>query len=103
MNYYEPRILPFLGDQVMAIDHNDELISVAEAARLLKVSVPTIKRWLKDGRIPAYHLGPRYVRIRRVDLMRVLTPLRTEVTPVKELSPHEAAPTHTELPTTPLT
>lgn len=52
-----------------------DLLTAAEAARLLKVSIVTVKRWLKDGRLPAYRLGPRYVRIRRADLSKVLTPV----------------------------
>ena len=69
----------------MTVDQSEELLSVAEAAKALRVSVPTIKRWIKDGRLPAYHLGPRYVRIRRADLTRLLTPLqRGEVTSMNE-------------------
>lgn len=86
----------------MAVDQ-DELVTVSEAARALRVSVPTIKRWLKDGRIPAYHVGPRSIRIRRADLTRVLTPMREEVSPMPERPVRELAPILTTLTVKPLT
>ena len=45
-----------------------DLLTIAEAAKLLKVSTITVHRWLKGGRLPAHHLGPKTVRIRRIDL-----------------------------------
>ncbi len=51
-----------------------DLLTIPEAAAALKVSPVTIARWLKQGRLPAYRMGPRAVRIRREDLMAVLTP-----------------------------
>lgn len=56
------------------MDPEHDLLTVAEAARILKVSQVTIHRWLKQGRLPSYHLGPRYIRIRRSDLGAVLKP-----------------------------
>lgn len=86
------------GGRQMVVDQDNDLLSVAEAARLLRVSPATIKRWLKDGRLPAYHLGPRYIRIRRSELTRVLTPLQREgVTPVKEDSVKEGAAIQTSV------
>jgi excisionase family DNA binding protein len=38
---------------------NDEMLTVAQAASLLKVAVPTMRRWMREGRVPAYKLGPR--------------------------------------------
>lgn len=51
-----------------------DLLTKAEAAELLGVSPATISRWLKEGRLPAYRLGPRAVRIRRADLDDLLRP-----------------------------
>ena len=51
-----------------------DLLTTAEAAKLLKVSPVTILRWLKQGRLPAYRLGPRAVRIRRADVQALLRP-----------------------------
>ena len=86
----------------MALDQ-DEFVTVSEAAKALRVSVPTIKRWLKDGRIPAYHLGHRYIRIRRTDLTRVFTPMREEVSRVPDRPQVELAPIPTTLTVKPLT
>ncbi len=58
----------------MTADLDGELLTIAEAAKLLKVSTVTLGRWLKQGRLPAYHVGPRAVRIRRQDLAALLTP-----------------------------
>lgn len=51
-----------------------EFMTVADAARFLKVSRVTIHRWLKQGHLRAYHVGPRTVRIRRQDLQRAIVP-----------------------------
>jgi excisionase family DNA binding protein len=61
----------------MAADLGSELLTIAESAKLLKVSPVTLGRWLKQGRLPAFHVGPRAVRIRRQDLAALLTPTGT--------------------------
>ena len=82
----------------MALDEHAQLLTVAEAAKLLKVSTVTLRRWLGQGLLPAYHVGPRAVRIRRSDLATVLTPAaRKGVNRMKEV-----LPVQTPLPTAPL-
>jgi len=51
-----------------------DLVTVAEAARLLRVSPVTIHRWIKRGLLPSCHVGPRAVRIRRADLENMIRP-----------------------------
>lgn len=46
-------------------------LSAAQAAALLNVTQRTVLRWVAEGRIPAYRLSARCVRIRREDLDRV--------------------------------
>lgn len=53
---------------------HDDFLTVPETAELLKVSSVTVSRWLKQGRLPAYRVGPRAVRIRRIDVQELLTP-----------------------------
>jgi excisionase family DNA binding protein len=53
-------------------DHDDELLTVEEAAKIAKLSPRTIDRWIKKGMVPAY--GP--ARCTRVLLCEVL-PRRT--------------------------
>src|SRR4051812_44300903 len=70
----------------MAISENAELLTIAEAANALKVSTITIHRWLKGGRLTAYRVGPRVVRIRRSELSRILSPHHGEdVSPMPEI------------------
>ena len=60
----------------MAVDHEFhlDLITLKEAAQLLRVSEVTIRRWLKQGRLRAYHVGPRAVRFRRDERHALLVP-----------------------------
>jgi len=51
-----------------------DLLTLAEAAQMLKVSTVTLRRWIKQGRLPAYHVGPRKVRIHRSDLTKAFAP-----------------------------
>jgi excisionase family DNA binding protein len=55
-----------------------DLLTLDEAATLLKVSIVTLRRWIKQGRLPAYHVGPRKVRIKRSDLTNAFTPTYQE-------------------------
>ena len=49
----------------------NELLTVAEAAALLKVTRHTIYRWIAEGRLPAARYSPRVLRVRREDLGHV--------------------------------
>ncbi|MGD9891357.1 MAG: helix-turn-helix domain-containing protein [Dehalococcoidia bacterium] len=58
----------------MTINQDAELLTIAEAAAVVKVGRSTVNRWLRDGRLRAYRVGPRAVRIRRGDLFGIMTP-----------------------------
>lgn len=49
-----------------------EMVTREEAAQLLRVSVSTIDRYLRDGTIPRVKLGKRLVRIERHSLNALL-------------------------------
>lgn len=47
-----------------------DLLTVEEAARLLKISSYTVRRWLNEGNLPGTKIGRgRQWRIRKVDLL----------------------------------
>src|SRR2546425_8418154 len=78
----------------------DELFySVAEAALVLGVSPSTVWRWIDAGKLPAYRVGPKSIRIRRADLAAVVHPVREqkEVTPMATERPAFAPPSEEEL------
>lgn len=50
----------------------DKLISTTEAADYLGVHINTIRRWIKDGDLPAVRLNRRRFRIRVADLDSML-------------------------------
>lgn len=52
-----------------------EYLRLSSAAALLDVNERTVANWIKDGRIQAYRMGPRQIRIRRDDLEALLAPL----------------------------
>lgn len=53
------------------------LLTCEEAAERLGIHVSTIRAWIRQGRIPAYKLGQRFLR---VDLVEVLSTMMTEHT-----------------------
>lgn len=59
---------------------NDELLTIKEAAALLKMSTVTVRRWLKQGRLAGYRVGARSIRLRRRDVEALLEPTENGVT-----------------------
>jgi excisionase family DNA binding protein len=56
---------------------DEQLLTVTEAAELLRVAPSTIRRWIRDGDVRAYRVGKRRVGLRRSDLAAVVEPTRT--------------------------
>jgi excisionase family DNA binding protein len=46
---------------------NEEYLTIKDIAQQLKMDEKTIRRWVKDGKLPAISLGGKY-RIARSDL-----------------------------------
>src|SRR5215207_63820 len=55
---------------------DEEFLTVAEAATLLRVASSTIRRWIREGDVPAYRIGRRRVALKREDLTDLITPAR---------------------------
>jgi len=47
-------------------------ISLSQAAEMLNISVPTLRRRIAAGELPAFRSGRRIIRIRTTDLERLL-------------------------------
>ncbi|MGH2533598.1 MAG: helix-turn-helix domain-containing protein [Thermomicrobiales bacterium] len=52
----------------------DDFLTVAEAADQLHVAPSTIRRWIREGDLPAYRIGKRRVAIRQADLVAQISP-----------------------------
>ncbi|WP_197502003.1 helix-turn-helix domain-containing protein [Mycobacterium sp. E2733] len=50
------------------------MLGPKQAAEFGGVDVKTIYRRVQDGTLPAVRFGPRCIRIRREDLLKLLTP-----------------------------
>ncbi len=83
---------------MQAID--EEYVTVAEAAMLLRVAPSTIRRWIREGDVPAYRIGRRRVALKRDALSTLITPARPgrgtvstmtgdEQTEIRRLTPEE--------------
>ena len=53
-------------------DDEDRLLSVADVARLLSVTEPTVREWIKEGKLKAHRAGARFWRIRQSEVDRML-------------------------------
>jgi len=58
-------------------EKRDELLTITEAAALLRIHHRTIRKYISLGRLPGYHIGTKAVRVRRSDVERLLTPIPT--------------------------
>lgn len=50
---------------------NDEYMSPEQAAEVAKVAPATVRRWVREGKLPGHHAGRR-VRVRRAELEEML-------------------------------
>lgn len=64
----------------------DTYLTIAEAAAVLKESPRTVRTRIKEGRLPAYRVGPHHVRIKADDLERLFQPIRVDE-PVATVTP----------------
>ncbi|BBX36594.1 excisionase family DNA binding domain-containing protein [Mycolicibacterium mageritense DSM 44476 = CIP 104973] len=55
------------------LDVVGDMLTTAQAAKLLGVSQNSIRRYARDGLIPAHKVGKRLLRFRREDLIRVIS------------------------------
>ena len=58
---------------------DEEFLTVTEAATLLRVAPSTIRRWIREGDVPAHRIGRRRVALRLGDLARLIAPARPAV------------------------
>ena len=64
----------FAGDVVQSLEASD-VLSIEDAAKILRVSPVTVWRLVKSGRLPAVRVGKKAVRIRKPDLALVVGPV----------------------------
>ena len=53
---------------------NPEWLTVSEAAAYLKVTRATLYRWVREGRLPLFKVGPRLSRLRFDDVASLVHP-----------------------------
>lgn len=54
-----------------------KLVSLQDGAAQVGVCVKTLRRWISDGRLTGYRLGPRAIRIDQAELFALARPLAT--------------------------
>lgn len=55
----------------------ERLKSLDHAAGYADVSTRTIRRWIADGRLRAYRVGPRLIKVDLADIDRLARPVPT--------------------------
>ena len=85
----------------MVQTHELEFYSVAQAAAILGVGHSTVWRWIASGKLPAYRVGPKNIRIKKQDLDTVIKPARPNRKEVSRVI--DTMPISTTLEVPPLT
>src|SRR5690349_17829786 len=69
---------------------DDELLTVDEVAKILRVNPQTVRNWIDRGELPEVRIGKRRVRVRRSDLEEFVggggMPIKRH-TPAEEVPP----------------
>lgn len=60
----------------MAIRLKDEYLTIPEAADELGVAQSTVRRWIREERLPSYRLGDRRILVKRDDMEHLIVPAR---------------------------
>jgi excisionase family DNA binding protein len=94
MNRPYPLQSTFKGITLTSSQESD-YYTVAQAAKVLDVSPSTIWRWIKADILPAYRVGPRKIRIKKEELLSIITPARTKEVSME--NPPLPPPTEEEL------
>ena len=68
---------------------DDEFLTVAEIAQILKLNQQTVRNWIENGTLPALRVGRR-VRVRRSDFDAFVEGGRTAPAPASGPSPAQA-------------
>jgi excisionase family DNA binding protein len=96
MNRPYPLQSTFKGITLTSSQESD-YYTVAQAAKVLDVSPSTIWRWIKADILPAYRVGPRKIRIKKEELLSIITPARTKEVSRENQPPTLQPPTEEEL------
>jgi excisionase family DNA binding protein len=48
------------------------LVALTRAAEILGVSPKTMRRWVADGKVPAYRVANHAIRVDRADVMQLI-------------------------------
>ncbi len=77
---------------VPMISPDEEFLTVAEVATILKLNKQTVRNWIDAGALPAVRVGTRRVRIRRSDFEHFLEQGETRPArqPANEQTPAQA-------------
>lgn len=58
-------------ERVIILDNQDDIMTVSEVAKYLKISEVTTYKFVQEGKIPAFKLGRNW-RINRIDLQEFI-------------------------------
>ena len=50
----------------------DDLLTTRQIAAYLQVSTETIRRWVKENKIPCHRMGSRFIRFRKEEVDKAL-------------------------------
>ena len=56
----------------MTMKSTDQLLSLRAAAARLGIHVTTMRAWVRSGRVPAYRVGQRFVRVNWDDVLAAI-------------------------------
>jgi len=62
----------------------DALLTAEDVARIMKVSIRTVRQWVADGKLAVIQIGSQDYRITREDLNKFIDERRQRRTPDKD-------------------